>query len=316
MTRKKRERRDAKRPPRAPEVHAVEIGLPEVGPSTWRAGWKMTWDVGKHQVRHGLWVMKMMVAVFFIFGLAKMGGMYLLNIVVWGKEGVSPEMSQYFNAALWHILGLLFMPLALFPWFAARMHWGAGLPAAMGLVSEIWEENRRTLHAIGLGVLHVVIMGFVGAYTPDIHARWGVPAAVAWIAVAWLLMQVWLLPAAARIWIDRVPLHRALWAAALALRQGWRPLVGVASALLVQLLVVAIAVGFLIVAPLAAWSPPMEVAMNPQGLALGLFLLLLPLLVWLFAWGWHVRAAIALALLSWERPVSPVVLDPPAHVKV
>ena len=282
------------------EPTTIDLIIPSPGPARFRAGWGFVWALIGAQARRPFALLPLLGANVLAFSAVKMLAIYLIGLAWWGRETPTPELQQWFNTGLWEILSWGLAPAILTPWFAARVLFAHGLKVPMALVKEPLAAPRRGRHLLLLGAAAVIVVGGVGSQVGRLAEAMGLWPTVAIVATAWWAGQVLLAAAAAGVWRDGLSAPHALWAAFSGTSRSWRPVMGASLALAAAAIMV---VGLLLTTVVA---PLMLMRVPPEQLQ-WVGLLLLPVLGVLAATGWHLRAALGLAVLEWgEKPSLPL----------
>lgn len=300
VTSKKRRRRDRLKPPAAPPApKTTTVEIPWSGPRAFGSGWRLSWSTFLAQLRRPFALLRLMAVVMVVFSLLRMILSYMVNLVGFGAQGPSPEISQLLNQALWNAFGFLLGPAAMTPWFAGRVLFAHGLKTPWRLVFEPLGAPWRWAHLLALGVLWMVGAAVVGAHSQQLGQTLGQANAIAFMAVLWFASQVWFSVASAAVWRDDKPAHWALLTGVVYPLRGLLPLLGMIVAWLSQFLAFMLVLFFFVGAPM--------VYMQIQGYNLKMFgFVLLPVLILVAPVVFHQRAVMGLALLDWgERQAPP-----------
>lgn len=307
MTRKKRWARDLRKgilgsrgsqpPAPAPEEETLNLSLPFPGVSGWKSGWVLPWQVFRHWVRRPLSQFRLFFVCTVLFVLAKMTGIFMLNIAIWGEARPPAHVEKWVNAGLWEIFSWLLSPMALVPWLAAAVVFSHGLKVPGNLVKEIWNTKGRWLHLLAVGAVALVLAGATGA-----GAQWALPYGGWWVWCALFLLgwmsQVTLMVATVAVWQDGLRFHRALGVALWSWKRGWKAFVSCSLSALVMVGAIAAVVVAVFALPIVAFH------LTPKTSG-WLGFLLLPLVALLFS-GWlGLRGALALAFYDWGTRALP-----------
>lgn len=271
------------------------MAIPGAGPRRFGSGWRLAWSTFFAHLRRPFALIPLMAVVLVVFSFIRMSLSYAVNLVGFGAEGAPQEVLALLNQALWNAFGFMVAPAAMAPWFAGRVLFFHGLKAPWKLILEPLDAPWRWAHLLALGVVWMVAAGALGAYTPQLVERFGGPPVFSMLAATWLITQIVFSVAAAAVWRDQAPAHRALLLGLVYPLRGALPLAGVVLAWVLQILLVVFVILLFVGAPLV-YMQLQAYNLRPFGIVL------LPVVIFLVPFIFHQRAAMGLAVLEWGEP--------------